>query len=120
MSQNVKNTVTKSTGTKRYKVLLTQTDTDAPVITVQRNGLGGVPVSSYAGAGEYRITLSGAFPVAKTTAILQDNLGDGATRKVFSAQVHSSGNYIAIATGNGEDAQDGQLSNTCLLVEVEP
>ncbi len=107
-------------GTKRYKVILTQKDTDAPAITVQRNSLGGVPVSSYVDVGQYRITLSGAFPVAKTTAILQNNSDDGAAGSVYSAKVHSSGNYVSIATGSGEDYLDDILNNTCLLIEVEP
>ena len=107
-------------GTKRYKVILTQTGTDAPAITVQRNSLGGVPVSSYVDVGQYRITLSGAFPVAKTTAILQNNSDDGAAGLVYSAKVHSSGNYVSIATGSGEDYLDDILNNTCLLIEVEP
>lgn len=107
-------------GTKRYKAILTQTGTDAPAITVQRNSLGGVPVSSYVDVGQYRITLSGAFPVAKTTAILQNNSDDGAAGSVYSAKVHSSGNYVSIATGSGEDYLDDILNNTCLLIEVEP
>lgn len=50
---------------KVYSALLTQSGTDAPVATVLENTLGGTPVFSYVGVGEYRLTLTGAFPQLK-------------------------------------------------------
>jgi hypothetical protein len=52
---------------KVYRALLTQTGTNAPVATVVHNSLGGIPVWTRNAAGEYLITLTGAFPVGKTT-----------------------------------------------------
>lgn len=56
-------------GTKIYMALLTQSGTDAPVATVLQNDLGGTVVWSYADFGQYRGTLSGAFPLTKTVII---------------------------------------------------
>jgi len=107
-------------GVRVYKVLLNQTGTAAPVVTEQRNSLTGTPASSYVGVGEYRLTLSGAFPLAKTTAFLQNNTNDPASIAMFSAKVDASGDFISIATGTGQDSIDEILVNTCLVVEVEP
>lgn len=51
---------------KVYKALLNQSGTSAPVATVLQNTLGATPVYSRVVAGEYNITLAGAFPVGKT------------------------------------------------------
>lgn len=104
----------------RYRALLTQTGTDAPSITIMRNELTGTPVASYVGVGEYRITLSGAFPPTKTAAIIQNNSNDGASIAMYSAKVDASGDFVSIVTGTGEDPFDDLLTNTCLLIEVEP
>ena len=106
-------------GVRVYKVLLNQTGTDAPVVTEQRNSLTGTPASSYVGVGEYRLTLSGAFPLAKTTAILQSNMDPDATTFLV-VKVDASGNFLTVMTGTGQDLQDDNLINTCLVVEVEP
>lgn len=52
-------------GVKRYVFTATQSGTDAPVVTVLLNTLGGVPVWAYDGPGTYVGTLVGAFPVGK-------------------------------------------------------
>lgn len=51
---------------KVYRALLSQSGTDAPVATVLKNTLGGTPVWTRANVGNYRLTLAGAFPSAKT------------------------------------------------------
>jgi len=53
-------------GVKRYKALLTQTGTNAPVATVLENTLGGTVVWTRTGAGVYVGTLASAFTVEKT------------------------------------------------------
>lgn len=103
-----------------YRVLLTQTSTDAPSLTVLLNELGGSPVASYVSPGVYRITLSGAFDPDKTLAIISNNTGDGAAISIVSAYVDASGNYIEIVTGTGEDNVDEILNKTPLLIEVYP
>ena len=50
---------------KVYSALLSQTGTSAPTAVVLENTLGGTPVFSYVGDGEYRLTLTGAFPQLK-------------------------------------------------------
>ena len=50
-----------ATEPKVYIALLTQTGTDAPVATVLKNTLGGVPVWSYSSVGVYNAELSNAF-----------------------------------------------------------
>lgn len=55
-----------ATEPKVYVALLTQSGTDAPVATVLKNTLGGVPVWTYGGVGIYDVTLADAFPTSKT------------------------------------------------------
>lgn len=50
---------------KAYSALISQTGTSAPTAVVLENTLGGTPVFSYVGSGEYRLTLTGAFPQLK-------------------------------------------------------
>lgn len=85
-----------SNGAKVYNISITQTGTDAPVITVYENNLGGTPVSSYEDVGDYRITLAGAFPIGKTFIVNQsqafDDDGDAATY----TRVRAFGDYLNI------------------------
>lgn len=50
---------------KVYTALLTQTGTDAPVATILKNTLDGIPLIEYVGAGEYSLTLNNAFILNK-------------------------------------------------------
>ena len=59
------NTLSTVRNVKIYRALLTQSGTDAPVATVLENSLGGTIVLSYSNAGEYDLTLAGAFPAGK-------------------------------------------------------
>lgn len=68
-------------GKKVYKVLLTQTGTDVPVIvsdgtganTPSVNTLSGNPVLSYSAVGRYLLTLAGEFPASKTHIYIGNN-----------------------------------------------
>lgn len=51
---------------KIYTALLSQSGTDAPTEMVLENTLGGVPVWTRVGTGQYLCTLAGAFPKEKT------------------------------------------------------
>ena len=55
------NAASEATEPKVYIALLTQSGTDAPVATVLKNTLGGVPVWSYSSVGVYNAELSNAF-----------------------------------------------------------
>lgn len=59
---------------KVYTALITQSGTDAPVATVLENTLGGTVVWSRQGLGDYRATLTNAFPDGKTL-VLPSNSG---------------------------------------------
>lgn len=97
-------------GKSVYRALLTQSGTDAPVATVLENSLGGVPVFTYDGEGQYIVTLPGLFPIGKTGAI-------GATKSgVFSVNMgDNSPNYFYINTG-----ADGVLLGNLLEILVYP
>lgn len=56
-------------GVKEYVALLTQTGTNAPVATILKNTLGGVPVWTYSTVGTYLATLASAFTVNKTIVL---------------------------------------------------
>ena len=58
---------------KVYTALLTQVGTNAPTATVLENTLGGTIVWTYNTTGQYVGTLSNAFPVNKTFAVIQNN-----------------------------------------------
>lgn len=55
----------KNGAVKVYRALLSQSGTDAPVATALENTLGGVPVWTRDDLGDYRATLTGAFPIGK-------------------------------------------------------
>jgi len=65
---------------KVYTALLNQSGELAPVATILENTLGSIPVWSYSTTGVYALTLSNAFPIAKTL--------------ILSANVKSSTNHV--------------------------
>lgn len=65
---------------KVYTALLNQSGESAPVATILENTLGSIPVWSYSTTGVYALTLSNAFPIAKTL--------------ILSANVKSSVNHV--------------------------
>lgn len=81
---------------KVYNISITQTGTDAPVITIYENSLSGTTVSSYENVGDYRLTLAGAFPINKTFIINPcqsfDDDGDAATY----VRVRAFGDFLNI------------------------
>jgi len=110
---------TAASAPKVYRALLTQSGTNAPVATVLENSLGGQVVWSYNAAGDYRGTLSGAFPSGKTFLLIcpvseaTTNIGFGLTRLNDSVIYVSTSN----AGGNGEDSC---LQATALEILVYP
>lgn len=59
-----------------YTAILNQTGTGAPVATVLHNTLEGDIVWTRIGSGQYRGTLAGAFPAAKTAAWINGQVND--------------------------------------------
>jgi hypothetical protein len=107
---------------KVYRATLTQTSTTAPVATVLENTFPDVPVWSYAGVGDYNLTLTGAFP-ANRTVILH---GDGSGAADFAAleATRTSANALNLLTkdvdltGPTAAAADALLTETAFEVRV--
>lgn len=96
---------------KVYRALLTQSGTNAPVATVLENTLGGTPVWSRSGNGNYRITLAGAFPSASKVHWLA-----GADTANFPCQLSwQNANQLALSADS-----DGSLQNTPVQILVYP
>jgi len=85
-----------------YTALLTQSGTDAPVAIVLENTFDGVPVWSYAGVGDYRVTLTGAFPQTKTA--LPTNGFIDVTGNFGANSVRLSDDEIVFNTGSINDS----------------
>jgi hypothetical protein len=88
---------------KVYTALLTQTGTGAPVATVLENTLGGTPIWSRIGEGDYNLTLSGVFTENKvffTESQATAFIGEG-PRFVFLQRV--SNDIIKLNCHNGGD-----------------
>lgn len=106
-------------GSKVYKALLTQTGTNAPVVTILVNTLGAVPVSSYDFAGAFRLTSTGLFPDDKTHVIINgfNDASDG--NRIGAFRVNS--NYVLITTGdNNLTGANDVLTATSITIEVFP
>lgn len=110
---------------KIYRVLLTQSGTDAPTAIVLENSLVGTPVLARSSAGIYTVTLAGAFTADKTFP--RPWLGNSNNNSVSNMQVdRTSADVITITTrlGNivaGTNAtSDGLLTNTPLEILVYP
>lgn len=101
--------------TKPYKVyaaLITQTSTSAPVAIVLTNELGGTPVWSRVGVGEYAMTLSAPFVEAKTAVLIQDRLkGFGALGDYITAR-RTSNSVISVYSGRASNSSYGVVNST--------
>jgi hypothetical protein len=102
---------------KRYRALITQTGTAAPVATVLENTLGGTLVWTRVGAGAYRATLTGAFPIAKYFAPMpmdgfdvDANAGGGGSAYHY---YRGTDNYVDLLVG-----ADSQLINSPVEITV--
>lgn len=111
---------------KVYVALLTQTGTDAPVATILKNTLGGVPVWSYVTVGDYNCTLAGVFELQKTTTIITNNIDE---TRVHTRVIKIDEDIIGVRTGEYSftapdtfvfEPLDGYLSATTIKIEVYP
>lgn len=100
---------------KVYVARVTQTGTTAPATTLMENQLSAVPVFARTGTGVYTITLTGAFPTAKTVVFVSNN----AAGRVSVA--YTSANVITISTFDAAAAAaDAILSSASLEIRVYP
>jgi hypothetical protein len=100
---------------KAYVARVTQTGTTAPATTVMENQLSATPVFARTGTGVYTVTLTGAFPTAKTVAIVSNN----AAGRVSVA--YTSANVITISTFDAAAAAaDAILSSASIEIRVYP
>ena len=112
-----------ATEPKVYIALLTQTGTDAPVATVLKNTLGGVPVWSYSNVGVYTGTLASAFTANKTiTNINQAGVNLAFPEETgFKSFFRVNDNTVRIMTKlvSYDDAND-LLDSVSIKIEVYP
>lgn len=105
-------------GARPYKAFVarvTQTGTSAPATTVMENQLSAAPVFARTGTGVYTVTLTGAFPTAKTWVSVHTN----AAGRVQIA--YTSANVITISTFDAAAAAaDAILSSAALEIRVYP
>lgn len=64
---------------KVYRALISQTGSNMPDVIVLENSLGGNPVITTVGTGQYVVTLTGAFPANKTFCLWQGDYFNGNT-----------------------------------------
>jgi len=103
--------------TKTYKILLTQELENNPIGVIQKNELSDTPSLTRLSTGNYRATLTGAFPVDKTFIIL-NNSDDACNVGSRQAYREDDDNIRIVTTDSENYASDNMLSNTALLVEV--
>lgn len=107
---------------KMYRALLTQTSTNAPVITELYNTLGGVPTAAYSSTGVYTLTLTGLFPETKTQVWIE-NWGGTPPIGIYDYKTSGNDNSITIKTFSDirtAVAANDILSNTSILITVDP
>jgi hypothetical protein len=119
--------ITQPAGVKRYKALLTQTSTNAPVATVIENTLGGTLVWGRTSAGLYTATLSGVFTENKTIfpGFLAPYMpiyaeGETSAELAFIVKlVRTSVNVCTLtALNTGNVYTDALLSSFLIIIEV--
>lgn len=106
---------------KRYKALLTQSGTDAPIAVVLENNLGNVNYT-YDAEGLYSCTTDFTINKNKTIYCII-NPNDDSTGGVgfFAGVTYTNINTIVIGTLNYLGAAcNGVLNNTFFLIEVYP
>jgi hypothetical protein len=111
---------------RKYKALLAQSGTDAPVATVLENSLGGTVVWTRTDAGDYLATLSGAFPETKTFIHNKERSWYGGSSNYFRLN-RTGDNTIRLRSGDDTGTYDDMISNVPgeygpfpILIEVYP
>lgn len=110
---------------KSYVALLTQTSTNAPVVTVLENTLGGNLTSVYNNTGNYSLTSSGLFTLNKTLCFIGSaNDGDYGSQSYIASIRPKDVNEIILDTwtisGGSPMPSDASMSNTSIEIRVYP
>lgn len=109
-------------GYKVYRALVSQTGLNNPTAVILENTLGGVPVWTRAGIGDYRLTLAGVFTANKTTA--REGIAylyASSFPRYFAGDRLSSNVYQVLTYSNAAGlAADDVLLNTLIEIFVYP
>lgn len=101
---------------KVYTALLTQTGTSAPVATVLENTIGAI-VFGYDQPGTYTLTLSGAFPAAKTWVIINASVAASDFSITFSIS-RLSDNVLNLSSHTTFNPENDLISGTAIEIRV--
>lgn len=111
-------------GYREYVATISQTSTNAPILTSLSNTTGlSAPVSSYEDAGVYNLTFSsGILTANKTLVILGTELTDNTGALQITNAERSSNTVITLTTGLWSHLlatqTDGILTNTPLIIRI--
>lgn len=106
-------------GSKIYKASLNQTSTNAPVEVELVNTLGGTPVLSYVGVGDFLLTLNGEFPDASKVIILGTPLQNDTTYAGVNIFWNDADSISIQTFKNGASVND-LLIDYSIVIEVFP
>lgn len=98
-----------------YTALMYQFSTGDPTAEVLDNSIGSI-VWTRIGIGNYRGTLTGAFPEVKTAFFITNNVGPAVTHLIDWWDE----NTVFMNTFIGTERADGQLQNTTIRIETYP
>lgn len=104
-----------TTATGIYTALMYQFSTGDPTAEVLENSIGSI-VWTRIGIGNYRGTLTGAFPEVKTVFFITNNVGPAVTHLIDWWDE----NTVFMNTFIGTERADGQLQNTTIRIETYP
>lgn len=111
-------------GIRRYKALLTQSGTSAPVATVLENTFVTTPVWARSLAGAYSVAFgSGEAPTAKTVVTFPSLIITGASVVyTLGFSTSTSTDYVGIFTMllSSQTLSDDALLNVPIVIEVYP
>ena len=116
-----------SGSSKVYKALITQGSTNAPVVVSNGTGantplvntLGGTPVWSYNSAGNYSLTLAGAFADGKTNVKI--SYGSDGAENILNWYRNSNDEIVFLTLEVGTGVADNiMLYPTSVEIEVFP
>lgn len=107
-----------------YTALLFQSGTDAPIVTVFDNTLGGTVVWTHHSTGILKGTLSGAFPAAKTHITLSNSVYYNGSDGIYASSIpddEGSGDFIYVFINKMSDGAgiDGGISSNGLYIRIE-
>lgn len=104
------------TSYKKYVALLSQSGSSAPVATVLENTIGNI-VWTRISSGIYTATLAGAFPAAKSLALVSNS--GSVEAGVLAYDVEDTNSY-AVQSFSGSSFSDSLLYLTGIEIRVYP